>query len=128
MNLLEHFSASSPLINHGDTESVISGLLRLEDGAIFFISCPILTSKREGPIMGSFVIGRLFDENKLAEFSEMTQYALTTYMFDSPDMPSDFVSAKSHLSVSKTFYIRPLRRIILLAMFYSATTMGSHPL
>jgi len=108
ISLIKYFSTSSQLINHNDVGDIISGLLMLEEKPIFFVSCPILTSKREGPIMGSFVIGRLFDESKLSEISEIIWCTLTMYAFNSPTMPSDFMSAKSHLSANKTLYIQPL--------------------
>ncbi|MEM2431657.1 MAG: CHASE4 domain-containing protein [Candidatus Bathyarchaeia archaeon] len=121
--LIECFGSFSPFINNSDAGDVISGLLMLEEKLAFFVSCPILTSEKEGTIMGSLVIGRLFDENKLNELSEAVQCALTIYMFSSPNMPSDFVSAKSHLSANKTLHIQPLSEdyiagYILLSDYY----------
>lgn len=114
---------ASQLINHSDVGDVVSGLLMLEEKPIFFVSCPILTSEKEGPIMGSFVIGRLFDESKLNEISEIVWCTLTMHAFNSPNMPSDFMSAKSHLSANKTLYIQPLNDnyiagYILLSDYY----------
>lgn len=126
-SLIKCFDSSNSLINHSDIRDIISGLLMLEEKPIFFVSCPILTSEKEGPIMGSFIIGRLFDESKLNEFSEIVQCALIMHVFDSPNMPSDFIFAKSHLSANKTLYIQPLSEDYV-AGYILLSDYGGNPL
>jgi len=107
-SLMKHFSPSSPLIDHREINSIISGLLLLKDDVILFSSCPILTSTQAGPIQGAFVAGYLFNEDKLNEISKITVCPLTMFRFDSPYMPDDFLSAKFHLSINAPLHIQPL--------------------
>nr|MBC7245523.1 PAS domain S-box protein [Chloroflexota bacterium] len=65
-----------PLLDHRDTTSSKVGILQLSIGPMLVASRPILTSKNEGPIRGSFIMGRLVDKEILSHISDILQFPL----------------------------------------------------
>lgn len=55
--LPQHLVADDLLLKHSDKKSVLSGIVLLPEGPMLISSHPILTSKGEGPIRGSLILG-----------------------------------------------------------------------
>lgn len=69
---------SGTLLTKTENET-ISGFILL-DGNPMFIAChPILTTNSKGPVRGTLIFGKYFDETLLASFEDATCYSLTMY-------------------------------------------------
>lgn len=65
-----------PLLDHRDSESSKAGLLLLSSGPMLISSRPILTSENEGPIRGTFIMGRFLDEALISDLSEIMGFPI----------------------------------------------------
>lgn len=93
------------LTTHPDNESHPEGIVLLSAGPILLASCPILTSEAEGPIRGTVIMGRFWNEAEVQHLAETTYMSLQVYPFDSPSMPDDFAIAKAALSEREPFFV-----------------------
>ncbi len=79
----------SGLFSTNSEDDHVRGFVLLDE-APMFISChPILTTKYEGPVKGTLIFGRYFDNALLNDFRETTCSSISMYRVDR-DMPSDF--------------------------------------
>ncbi len=77
----------------------ISGFVLL-DGKPMFISChSILTTNYTGPMRGTVVFGKYFDDNLLESFKETTRSSLLMYSVDD-NLPPDFQAKLNNFSHS----------------------------
>lgn len=67
----------------------ISGLVLLRENPMFISCHPILTTNHQGPVRGTLVFGRFFDNTLLDYFKEVTRSSLLMYRADE-DLPPDF--------------------------------------
>ena len=69
--LLNTLPSSHPLL-HPDETNFRTGFALTSHGPIYFASTPILTSDSEGPRQGTFVIGRILNEDLIGTLKEQT--------------------------------------------------------
>jgi signal transduction histidine kinase len=106
--LQTHLKPNSPLLQHPDTTSQRSGLILLPDNALLFSSHPILTSLDEGPIRGSFIMGRFLNAAEVQRLAGLTDMSLTVQRFDAQVLPADFQSARAALAAGTATFVQPL--------------------
>ncbi|GAB4422026.1 MAG: hypothetical protein Fur0044_19840 [Anaerolineae bacterium] len=107
--LQPHLQPDSPLLRHTSTTSQVSGLLLLPDTPLLVSSRPILTSQDEGPIRGSFIMGRFLNAAEVKRLSGLTDLSLTLQRFDSPALlPPDFQTARETLAGGAAIFAQPL--------------------
>lgn len=106
--LQEHLSASSPLLQHPDTKSALTGIILLPEGPLLIVSRPILTSEGKGPIRGSVIFGRYLDDAEIKRLAQLTQLSFTVYRFKEAEMLPDFQADSSSLSEKSPILVRPL--------------------
>jgi len=94
--LWEHLT-DDVLLSHSDTESSVTGIVLLPKGPMLVASRPILTSKEEGPIRGTLVMGRYLDSTEVERLAETAQVSLALRQLDDSQMPPDFQAACSSL-------------------------------
>ncbi len=66
-----------------------NGFVLLDEDPMFISCHPILTTNYEGPMKGTLIFGKYFDNTLLESFKEDTQSSLLMYRVDR-DMPFDF--------------------------------------
>jgi predicted signal transduction protein with EAL and GGDEF domain/sensor domain CHASE-containing protein len=81
-SLAQVLRAGSPLLRHEDVGSKTLGVLLLREGPLLFVSRPILTSINEGPIRGTFIMGRWLDAAELKHLGDITQLSLSLNRLD----------------------------------------------
>jgi sensor domain CHASE-containing protein len=85
---LQIFSRDDPrsasLIHHSKLESRVEGLVQTGLGPMLLSSRPIITSEKSGPIAGTMIMGRFFDEATREALSERTEVALDWHLLDGP--------------------------------------------
>ncbi|MGB9929573.1 MAG: CHASE4 domain-containing protein [Methanosarcina sp.] len=62
--------------------NIISGFVLLDKNPMFIACHPILTTKYEGPVKGTLIFGRYFDDDLLGSFKKATRSSLTMYRVD----------------------------------------------
>lgn len=111
--LREHFMVNDPILNHSDPRDSLTGLVLLPEGPLMVASRPIVTSKYEGPIRGTFIMGRYLNEVEIKKLEDKAHLTLTIRTFNDKSMPDDFISARSLISQEKPFYINPLSEDVI---------------
>ena len=82
---LEGFPADSPLVHHSSATDSTVGLMRVGSQMMLIAAYPILTSDGEGPVRGSMVHGRLFNEAEQQWLREQTEGDTSVLTFTKPD-------------------------------------------
>ncbi|HII78892.1 MAG TPA: PAS domain-containing protein [Methanosarcina sp.] len=81
--------AESGLFSTKSEDGYVRGYVLLDE-APMFVSCrPILTTRYEGPVKGTLIFGRYFDNALLNDLRETTCSSISMYRVDR-DMPADF--------------------------------------
>ena len=103
-----HLQPGSPLLQHNSTESSRAGVVFLPEGPLLIASRPIITSKLQGPIRGTIIMGRYLDEELINKISDISQTSLTLREYNDPGGLADFRVAKSSLTDKSPVFVRPL--------------------
>jgi PAS domain S-box-containing protein len=67
------------LLQHDDPQGSVSGVLLLDGTPLLIVSRPIVTSKEEGPIRGTLIVGRYLTQSQIEHLAEVSNLALTVY-------------------------------------------------
>lgn len=67
------------MMSHAALKSSMKGLLGTEWGPMFVSSLPILTTKHEGPIVGTCIFGRFLDRKHIAALEERSKVNVALY-------------------------------------------------
>jgi signal transduction histidine kinase/DNA-binding response OmpR family regulator len=127
--LMTHMVAGDRLVQHANTESVVTGMLLLTEGPMLVTSRPILTSQKEGPIHGTLIFGRLFDTRTVKQLSEKVNLPLETYRLDDPKSPRPFQETRTYRLIGDSLWIHPLSKdfisaYMLLKDIYDQPVLG----
>ncbi len=79
---------SGALSTESETD-VIRGYVLLNETPMFISCHPILTTRYQGPVKGTLIFGRYFDNSLLNYFEENTDCSISMYRTDK-EMPPDF--------------------------------------
>ncbi len=112
----EHFHPGSPLLLHSDPKDGKVGLITLPKGPMLIASYPIVTSKEEGPIMGTFVMGYYLTQAHAESFSEVVRYPVSFLSPYDPQVPTGLAEGEKfalHIVDSRT-----IEAFALLQDFY----------
>lgn len=107
-----HLSPQDRLLQHSHTKSSLEGVMLVPQGAMILTSLPIVTTKGEGPIRGTMIVGRLLDADEIARLSKIARLPLTVHGLNAK-LPSDFQAVRNQLSVSNPIVVRPLNEKII---------------
>ncbi|MGC9502115.1 response regulator [Baaleninema sp.] len=88
-DLTSHLQPDSPLLHHDDPQDSVSGILKLERGAMTVVSRPIVTSSATGPSRGSLVVARDLDRTEIQKIGHRTQLSLYLYDVSDAELPED---------------------------------------
>jgi two-component system, cell cycle sensor histidine kinase and response regulator CckA len=101
--------ASDPvLLHHPDANSSATGIILLMDGPVMVASRPIVTSKAEGPIRGTLIVGRNLDEHAISGLAQRLLFGVSMYRMDEPDLPADVRAAAPTLGAAGAVTVRAL--------------------
>jgi signal transduction histidine kinase len=81
-------TTDSVLINHPDTTSSSTGIIFLDGVPMLVSASPIVTSTRQGPIMGSLIMGRWLDDAKIAELADAVQLSVSAWRYQPETAPA----------------------------------------
>lgn len=106
--LNDYIYKGSILVNFIDLNSSIKGVIQLPEGIILIASRPIITSSREGPILGSVIWGRYLDSNELKFLAEITNLSVSIYNFNDQTSQVDLREVSLSLINHNDTYVQPL--------------------
>lgn len=109
-SLKQHLTYDNILLNHPDTKSSVRGIILLPENPLLISSEPIITSENEGPIRGSLIFGRFLDSSQIKNLAVTTRVSLQMRRLNTPDLPADFITAKSALSEHGRIFTQPLNK------------------
>jgi twitching motility protein PilJ len=108
---LSQLSSSSRLLNHPDLKSEHLGFIQLPEGPMMLTSQPIITSKGEGPIRGTLIMGRYLDKPFIQQLKELTKLPdITLEQFDAKQLAPDFQVARKAFMQGQTSFAQPLSK------------------
>jgi diguanylate cyclase (GGDEF)-like protein/putative nucleotidyltransferase with HDIG domain len=91
--LADYLTSATPLSRHENPGSETSGIVVLPEGPLLVDSQPILTSDGEGPVRGTFLIGRWLDADALSELGAQTRLDLSVSSASDPALPPEVEQA-----------------------------------
>jgi len=113
-SLQAHLSVTDPLFRYAATNSKVSGVLLLPEGALLVNSHPVIKTNNEGPIRGSLLAARYLDGGgDLRSLENTTNFALSFHRLDGESLPVDFEEARTHLNAPEAIYVRPMNEELL---------------
>jgi signal transduction histidine kinase len=95
--LKSQLAPDSILLQHDTVESHIAGLLALPEAPLIVAARPIITSNEEGPIRGTLIMGRYFDEAEVERLGQTIFLSLTIHRYNDINLPADFQAARDTL-------------------------------
>ena len=104
---LESTSSISPVSNLHDSRK---GLLMLPEGPAFISARPILTSKGQGPIHGSFIFARYLTDREVGSLSGRTLLDVSLHPIRGPRLAADVRAGLAALNEGDSIVVRPLGR------------------
>jgi sensor domain CHASE-containing protein/nitrogen-specific signal transduction histidine kinase len=105
--------AHDHLLNQSSLTAGTSGIIQLGSNKQLLIAArPILTSNGEGPVLGTLMMGRIFDSERIAQFQEITRTSVDFYSVD--NCPAEGVNALQELQVSQSpYYVDILSEVLV---------------
>lgn len=108
-----------PLLGHKTVESSTAGVFITERGPMLVASRPVITSKNEGPIRGTLIVGRFLNDNLLKAIVEQVRVDLKVWTIAKgsgsqprsnaagvPSIPAKERDVLNHVKTESQFHIR----------------------
>jgi signal transduction histidine kinase len=98
-------------LDETDLEAAIQTVWKTSGGPILVAARHILTSRQEGPIQGTLILGRFLNEAKVARLSQTLDTSLTLYPSIPASLPGDLSSIlASSVLASSGILVQPVDR------------------
>lgn len=119
--------ADHPLLAHDKTNG-ITGILLTEHGPMLLASFPILQSTREGPVRGSFFMGRLLSTSLIDALSDQTHVKFAVYRTDGARLEPAEAAAVTAISKGQEFTFDASDADNLATYQFTKTMLNGAPL
>ncbi|MDP6716094.1 MAG: CHASE4 domain-containing protein, partial [SAR202 cluster bacterium] len=106
--LIEHISGNGLLLQHTKVPSSVTGLLDLPIAPLIVSSRPIVTSRVEGPIRGTLILGQYLDAARVEALGDTTHLTLASHRMNDPALPVDFTEAIPHITIENQQFVKPM--------------------
>ncbi len=104
----KHLFVNDLLLQHSNLKSNHTGIILLPEGPMLISSRPIVTTKGQGPIRGTLIVGRYLDAVEIQKLAKTTRSSLSLYSVNSAQMPAAFQAVRSSLLEKETIVVHPL--------------------
>lgn len=88
--LLQPLTSAHPLLHHRSDPGVTLGLLQTRSAPMMVASRPILTSAAQGPPVGTLVIGKYLDANRVSDLAERAGVDVAFHLLDDQSVPREY--------------------------------------
>jgi len=99
---------SKSIVSFTSIKDKNSGVIRDSKGLVLFAARPILKSNATGPIMGSLIFIRYFDEEIKEYLEQVNNNNEVDILNHDPDLPERYTKAHKELDSGKKYYAYPL--------------------
>jgi signal transduction histidine kinase len=106
-SLSQHLLADDPLLRHDGTDDFKNGFLLTENGPMYLASQPLVNSDGEGPISGTVITGRDFDDERVEAIAKKTHLEIKVLDLNQ-NLPAEFAAAHLKISDGQPIYVQPL--------------------
>jgi sensor domain CHASE-containing protein len=89
------------LLQHTSPDSRRDGVLMTQRGPMLISSQPIINSNNEGPIRGTFLMGRFLHEEAIESLAEQTRVDLSIRPIADPELPAEDGRAMTQITSEK---------------------------
>jgi len=96
--LIIKIRSQKSLYSHGDAKDAKTGILLLPEDTAVITAWPISNNEMDGPVAGTIVMGRYFDEDEFTSLENRTQLDVAFQRTDTNEIPDDFKKAGYALS------------------------------
>jgi two-component system, NtrC family, sensor kinase len=96
--LITKIRAKKSLYSHKDARDAKTGIMLLSEETAIITAWPISNNEMDGPISGTLVMGRYFNDDELDSLEDRTQLKVAFQRIDGNQVPEDFNRARSELS------------------------------
>jgi PAS domain S-box-containing protein len=93
-DLYTNFATGSALTKINSDTKFNSGLITSSDGLLFFVVREVFKSDGSGKPAGTVVFARYFDDKILNSLKDLTQFEAQMYLWNDPNMTSDYQDMK----------------------------------
>ncbi len=107
-SLRKYFYDDSLSLSRLGTEQGTSGIILLDEGPMYIVPQPILTSEDEGPARGTLIFGRYLNASEIGRLSRITLFPINFYPISEIQMQADFQTALHSLSEEEPIFVQPL--------------------
>jgi two-component system, NtrC family, sensor kinase len=97
-DLINQVKNQRAFFTHADAKDAKTGIILLPDDMVMITAWPISNNDMDGPVSGTIVMGRDFDDNELKSLEQRTQLKLILRRNGQDRLPDDFISARGGLS------------------------------
>ena len=123
------FPMNHPLLAHETVHSSVSGIILTAGGPMFISSYPIRTSENEGPIRGTFLMGRFLNEDVVETMATQANVDFRLWPARQSALPPDEWEILSRTNVAREPFISErggdrLAIYITLPNLYESDTPG----
>lgn len=99
---------SNLLLSLPQPDSAVTGILMLPQGPMIITARPILTSLSTGPTNGTLILGRMLDEQAIAQLTETTRLTLSVQRLDSDTIPPLSTALHTRITAQQPIVVYPL--------------------
>jgi sensor domain CHASE-containing protein len=93
--LFHRLQDGDPLVVHQSVDDTHKGVILTENGPMIVVSRPVISTRREGPVRGSLLMGRLLSTDELKGIAARTRVNLNAMVIGQDAVPEEFVLAQS---------------------------------
>ncbi|MDK9698577.1 MAG: PAS domain S-box protein, partial [bacterium] len=105
-SLHDSIQSYSKRIRLTDLDASLNGLMEYSDGIMFVAARPIVKTDQTGPVAGTLIIGRIFNQEKLQELSKNLELSIRLVRPSDPNRTSDEIHIIDVLKNSNEPYAR----------------------
>jgi signal transduction histidine kinase len=87
--LQKQLTPNDRLLQHASPDSSLEGILLLPEGPMLIASRPIVTSKGEGPIRGTLIVGRYLNAAAIKQLAQSTRSKLQIQPLSEVELPAE---------------------------------------
>lgn len=113
------------LLRSENKKENLAGLAILPENPIFLASAPILTSQRNGPVMGTLIAGRYLNAPEIKRLASLINLSVAFERLDGSSLSDPFKKAKQSLSLENKVAIMALDENTIGAYSLLADLTGS---
>jgi len=104
----ELINPNSPLLQHSENGSGVSGIILLPKSEMLLASYPILNSDAEGPVRGTLIFGRYLDSEEINRLGNITHLSLDMQRYNDAQIHEDFLAANASYVEEGNIIVKPL--------------------